>query len=256
MIDPRAAIDSKAELDEGVIVAPFAVIGPDVQIGKGTWVGPHTVISGPATIGRDNKIYQFASVGEAPQDKKYGGEDTRLEIGDRNVIRECATLHRGTVQDQGLTRVGDDNLLMAYVHIAHDCVLGNQVIMANNASLGGHVHIDDWAILGGFSLVHQFCRVGAHSFCGKGMAATMDVPPYVTVSGHPAKPFGINSEGLRRRGFSDAAVQTIKKAYKILYRQGLRLEEAVAEINRLAADHEELRLLADFLKIPGRGIVR
>ena len=183
LIDPRAVIDPQAELGEGVSVGPFSVIGAGVEIGEGTQIGPHVVIKGPTRIGRENRIYQFASVGEDPQDKKYAGEPTRLEIGDRNVIRECATLHRGTVQDQGVTHIGSDNLFMAYIHVAHDCVIGDHIIMANGASLGGHVHIGDWAILGGFTMVHQFGRVGAHSFCGMGSAVNMDLPPYVTVAG-------------------------------------------------------------------------
>ena len=207
LIDSRAVIDPSAELDEGVSVGPFSVIGAGVRIGKGTSIGPHVVVKGPTTIGCDNRIYQFASVGEDPQDKKYAGEPTRLEIGDRNVIRESATLHRGTVQDQGITRIGNDNLFMAYIHVAHDCVIGDNAILANGASLGGHVQIGDWAILGGFTMVHQFGRIGAHSFCGMGSAVNMDLPPFVTVSGQPAKPHGINSEGLRRRGYSDASLR-------------------------------------------------
>ncbi len=256
MIDPRAAIDPGAELDAGVSVGPFAVIGPGVRVGAGTWIGPHAVVRGPTDIGRDNKIFQFASVGEDPQDKKYGGEPTRLEIGDRNVIRECATVHRGTVQDAGVTRLGHDNLVMAYAHVAHDCQIGNHAILANAASLGGHVVVGDWAILGGFTIVHQFCHVGAHCFCGMGSVITMDVPPYVTVSGHPAAPHGINSEGLQRRGFSAEAIARLRQAYRQLYRSGLRLEQAIAEIDRRAAEGPELRVLADFLRGSTRGILR
>jgi UDP-N-acetylglucosamine acyltransferase len=256
VIDPRAAIAPGAELDSGVSVGPFAVIGDGVRIGAGTWVGPHAVIRGPTEIGRDNRIYQFASVGEDPQDKKYGGEPTRLEIGDRNVIRECATVHRGTVQDLGVTRLGHDNLVMAYAHVAHDCQLGNHVILANAASLGGHVTIGDWAILGGFVIIHQFCQVGAHCFCGMGSVITMDVPPYVTVGGHPAAAHGVNSEGLQRRGFSAAAIAQVRQAYRRLYRSGLRLEAAIVEIEALAEATPELRILADFLRGSRRGIVR
>ena len=256
MIDPRAAVDPAAELDSGVRVGPFAVIGPGVQIGAGTEVGPHAVINGLTRIGEDNRIYQFASVGEAPQDLKYGGEETRLEIGDRNVIREGATLHRGTVQDRGVTRVGDDNLFMAYTHVAHDCVIGDHVIMANAASLGGHVHIGDWAILGGFAIVHQFCRIGAHSFAAMGSVITKDVPPYVTVGGHPAKPYGINSEGLQRRDFPSEGIAAIRKAYRRLYLRGLKLEEAQRAIAEIAAEHPEVLLLAEFLRASGRSIVR
>ncbi|AUB83319.1 acyl-ACP--UDP-N-acetylglucosamine O-acyltransferase [Candidatus Thiodictyon syntrophicum] len=256
MIHPSAVIDPGARLAAGVDVGPFAVIGPGVEIGEGTRVGPHTVIRGPTRIGRDNRIFQFASVGEDPQDMKYGGEETRLEIGDRNQIRECATLHRGTVQDQGVTRVGDDNLFMAYTHVAHDCRIGNHVIMANAASLGGHVEIQDWAILGGFTIVHQFCRLGAHSFCAMGSALSKDVPPYVTVGGQPAAPHGINSEGLRRRGFSPAAIAAIKRAYRALYLAGLKLDEALERIGGLAAEVPEVAALAAFVAERGRGIVR
>jgi UDP-N-acetylglucosamine acyltransferase len=256
LIHPCAVIDPGARLAAGVDVGPFAVIGPGVEIGEGTRVGPHTVIRGPTRIGRDNRIFQFASVGEDPQDMKYGGEETRLEIGDRNQIRECATLHRGTVQDQGVTRVGDDNLFMAYTHVAHDCRIGNHVIMANAASLGGHVEIQDWAILGGFTIVHQFCRLGAHSFCAMGSALSKDVPPYVTVGGQPAAPHGINSEGLRRRGFSPAAIAAIKRAYRALYLAGLKLDEALERIGGLAAEVPEVAALAAFVAERGRGIVR
>jgi UDP-N-acetylglucosamine acyltransferase len=256
VIDPRAAIDPGAELDSGVSVGPFAVIGEGVRIAAGTWVGPHAVIRGPTDIGRDNRIFQFASVGEDPQDKKYAGEPTRLEIGDRNLIRECATVHRGTAQDKGVTRIGNDNLLMAYTHVAHDCEIGDHVILANAASLGGHIAVGDWAILGGFVLVHQFCHIGAHAFCGMGSIITMDVPPYVTVGGHPVAAHGINSEGLRRRGFSATAISQVRRAYKRLYRSGLRVEEAIVEIDALAAATPELRVLADFLRASRRGIVR
>lgn len=256
LIDSRAVIDSRAELEEGVSVGPFSVIGPDVRIGKGTTIGPHVVIKGPTTLGRENRIYQFASVGEDPQDKKYTGEPTRLEIGDRNVIRECATLHRGTLQDQGITRIGSDNLFMAYIHVAHDCVIGDNVIMANGASLGGHVQIGDWAILGGFTMVHQFGRVGAHSFCGMGSAVNMDLPPFVTVSGQPAKPHGINSEGLKRRDFSAEEIKQIKRAYKLIYKSGMRLETARDAIGAMLEETPTLQVLHDFLEESGRGILR
>ena len=200
MIHPSAIVDPAAILAEDVSVGPFSIIGHDVEIGSGTTVGPHVVIKGPSRIGRDNRIFQFASVGEDPQDKKYQGEITRLEIGDRNVIREYCTIHRGTAQDQSLTRIGSDNLLMAYTHVAHDCVIGDGVIMANGASLAGHVSVDDHAILGGFSLVHQFCRIGRHSFSGMGSVISRDIPPYVMVGGSPTKPRGINNVGMERRG--------------------------------------------------------
>jgi UDP-N-acetylglucosamine acyltransferase len=237
-------------------VGPFAVIGAGVRIGRGTEIGPHVVIRGLSRIGRDNRIFQFASIGEDPQDKKYAGEETRLEIGDRNRIREFTTINRGTAQDQSLTSIGDDNLLMAYTHVAHDCRIGNNAIMANSASLGGHVHIGDWAILGGFSMVHQFCRVGPHSFLGMGSAVSKDVPPFVTVGGHPAKPYGINSEGLRRRDFSAEQIATIKRAYKTLYTSGLPLAAACEQIAAAAADNDDLRLLAEFLVASERSIVR
>jgi UDP-N-acetylglucosamine acyltransferase len=256
LIDPKACIDPRAEIDEGVEVGPFTVIGAQVRIGKGTWIGPHAVIKGPTRIGRDNRIFQFASVGEDPQDKKYAGEPTRLEIGDRNVVREFATIHRGTAQDAALTRIGDDNLLMAYSHVAHDCFIGNHAIMANAASLGGHVRLEDWAILGGFSIVHQFCHIGMHSFSAMGSVLTKDVPPYVTVSGHPAKPFGINSEGLRRRAFSTDAIQHIKQGYKLLYKSHLRLEEALEALQQLAQEYPEVACMADFTAHSSRSIVR
>ena len=256
MIDPRAAIDPKAELDEGVIVGPFSVIGAGVRIAAGTEIGPHVVIRGETTIGRDNRIFQFASIGEDPQDKKYAGEPTRLEIGDRNQIREFTSIHRGTVQDEGITRIGNDNLLMAYTHVAHDCQVSNHAIMANAASMGGHVQLGDWAILGGFTIVHQFCRVGAHSFCAMGSAVSKDVPPFVMVGGHPAKPHGLNSEGLKRRGFDSQQISAIKRAYRILYQSGKRLEEAVTSIEAEAGDNAELQLFAGFLRQSERSIVR
>jgi UDP-N-acetylglucosamine acyltransferase len=256
VIDPRAAIDPAAELDEAVSVGPFSVIGAGVQIGAGTEIGPHAVIKGPTTIGRDNRIFQFASVGEDPQDKKYAGESTRLEIGDRNTIREFVTVHRGTVQDEGVTRIGNDNLLMAYVHVAHDCRIADNVIMANAASLGGHVWIDDWAILGGFTIVHQFCRIGVHSFSGMGSAITKDLPPYVLVGGNPTKPRGVNSEGLQRRGFNEDSIAAIKRAYRKLYLSGESLAEAICEVRAMAGDFDALLPLADFLEQEGRSILR
>ncbi|MEN8180281.1 MAG: acyl-ACP--UDP-N-acetylglucosamine O-acyltransferase [Pseudomonadota bacterium] len=256
MIDPRAVIDSAAELDEGVEVGPFAVIGSGVQIGKGTTVGPHVVIRGQTRIGENNKIFQFSSIGEDPQDKKYAGEQTLLEIGDNNIIREFVTINRGTAQDRGATRIGNDNLLMAYTHLAHDCLLGDHTILANAASLGGHVTIEDHAILGGFTIVHQFCRVGAHSFCGMGSAISKDVPPYMMVSGQPTKPHGINSEGLKRRGFSAEVILQIKRAYKQLYMSHQRLAEALEAIREMQQDAPELQILVDFLSEPGRGILR
>jgi len=256
VIDPRAVIDPKAELDEGVKVGPFSVIGPDVRIGAGTEIASHVVLRGPTTIGRDNRIFQFASVGDDPQDKKYAGEPTRLEMGDRNVIREYVTIHRGTVQDQGVTRIGSDCLIMAYCHVAHDCMLGDNVIMANGASMAGHVQIGDWAILGGFSLIHQFCRIGAHSLLAFGAGISMDVPPFVTVGGHPAKPYTINAEGLRRRQFSDQKIQIIRKAFKLLYKQSLKLDQSIAAMEALLPECPELQIMIDFLRESGRGITR
>lgn len=256
MIDPRAVIDPAAELASDVTVGPYAVIGPGVQIDSGTRVGPHAVIQGPTRIGRDNVVYPFASLGDAPQDKKYAGEPTRLEIGARNVIREYCTINRGTVQGGGLTRLGDDNWIMAYVHIAHDCIVGSQTIFANAASLAGHVRIDDYAILGGFTLVHQFCRLGAYSFCAMGSAVNKDVPPYVTVSGHMARPHGINTEGLKRRGFSPQALAGLRKAYKILYKSRLTLGQAIAQLEALAAEWAEVGVMVDFLRDSRRSIVR
>ncbi|MGD8573455.1 MAG: acyl-ACP--UDP-N-acetylglucosamine O-acyltransferase [Gammaproteobacteria bacterium] len=256
MIDERALVDPGARLADDVTVGPFSVIGPDVEIGPGTVVGPHVVIQGPTRIGRDNRFYQFSSIGEQPQDKKYRGEPTRLEIGDGNTIREFCTINRGTTQDRGATTLGDENWIMAYVHIAHDCVVGSHVIMANAATLAGHVTIEDHAILGGFAKVHQFCRIGAHSFCGMNVDLTRDVPPYVMVSGVPAAPHGINSEGLRRRGFSDASIRAIKQAYRTLYRSGLRLEEARQRLSEAAEDAPEVLALVDFLADSNRSIVR
>ncbi len=256
MIDNRAVVDPKAEIDEGVSIGPFSVIGPGVQIGRGTEIGSHAVIKGPTRIGVDNKIFQFSSIGEDPQDKKYAGEETSLEIGDRNTIREFVTINRGTAQDAIATRLGSDNLLMAYTHIAHDCQVGNHTIMANAASLAGHVHLDDWAILGGFCTVHQFCHIGAHSFSGLNSTIKRDIPPYVLTDGNPAKPHGINSEGLRRRGFSDESIQQIKRAYKIIYKKQLRLADAINSIQQMADECPELVVMAEFFQGCERSIVR
>ncbi len=259
VIHPTALIDSSARLGENVTIGAYSVIGADVEIGAGTTVGPHVVIEGPTRIGRDNRIYQFASLGAAPQDKKYGGEPTTLEIGDRNTIREFCTFNRGTAQDAGATRVGNDNWIMAYVHLAHDCQVGDHAIFANNAQLAGHVHVGDWAILGGFTVVHQFVRIGAHCITGMGSILFQDVPPFVTAAGNPCAPHGINSEGLKRRGYAPETIAAIKRAYKTLYRSGLKLEEAVAAIAADAKAQGELvplAMLADFLSAPGRGIIR
>lgn len=256
MIDARAVVDSGARLGAGVTVGPFAVVGPEVEIGDDCVIGAHAVIQGPTRIGQGNVIHSHAVVGGDPQDKKYSGEKTRLEIGDRNTIFHFCSISRGTEQDAGVTRIGDDNWIMAYVHIAHDCVVGNNTILANAATLAGHVHIDDWAILGGFSKVHQFCHVGIHAFCGMDSGITRDVPPYVTVWGHPADPRGLNSEGLRRRGFTAAQVSNIKRAYRLLYRDGLKLEEARARIAELAEDAPELAPFNTFFERTTRSIVR
>ena len=255
-IHPTALVDPQAELHSSVQVGPYAIIGAHVRIGAGTTIGAHCVIEGHTAIGTDNRIFQFASIGAPPQDKKYAGEPTRLEIGAGNTIREYCSFNVGTVQGGGETRVGDDNWIMAYVHVAHDCTVGNHTIFANNATLAGHVVVGDWAILGGFTGVHQFVRVGAHSFCGVGTVLLQDLPPYVTVAGNPAAPHGINAEGLRRRGFSPEAIAAIRRAYKLLYRSGLTLTEARERIAELAVEQPELQPLIDFLAQPGRGIVR
>ena len=256
MIHSTAIIDSRAELASDVTVEAYSVIGADVKIDSGTVIGPHVVIKGPTTIGKDNRIYQFASVGEDPQDKKYAAEVTRLEIGDRNTIREFASLHRGTVQDHSVTKIGNDNLFMAYTHVAHDCIIGNHVIMANGASLAGHVHLDSHAILGGFTLVHQFTQIGQYSFAAMGSAITQDVPPFVMVGGKPTRPHGINSVGMERNGISAEDTRLIRNAYKIIYKMNLRLEEAIEQINELAIDSKELDIMVNFLRNVRRGILR
>jgi UDP-N-acetylglucosamine acyltransferase len=256
MIDARAVISPQADIAEGVQVGPFSIIGAGVVIGAGTWIGPHVVVKGPTRIGVQNKIFQFASVGEDPQDKKYQGEETRLEIGDRNVIREFATINRGTVQGDGVTRIGNDNLLMAYSHVAHDCRLGNQIVLSNVATLGGHVEVDDFAILGGLSAVHQFTKVGAHCFVANNAAVTRDVPPYVMAVGQPAEPHSVNVVGLQRRGFSGEQILNIRRAYRILYRSGLKLNTALEELDKAAVTQAEIRPFVDFIRRSSRSIVR
>src|SRR5512139_3574289 len=256
LVHATAIVSPDAVLAEGVEVGPFSVIGAGVTIGRGTRIGPHVVIEGEARIGEGNRIFQFASVGADPQDKKYRGEPSRLEIGDRNVIRECVTIHRGTVQDQGLTRIGDDNLLMAYVHVAHDCVIGSNCVLANNATLGGHVHLDDWAIMGGLSAVHQFGKVGAHAFIANNAAVTRDVPPYVMAVGQPAAAHSVNAEGLKRRGFTPEQVRNIRSAFRVLYRSGLKLADAQAQLAVLAQEQPELGPIVEFLPQSTRSIVR
>lgn len=255
-IHPTAQVAPEAELGDGVEVGAYAVIGPGVTIGANTRIGPHAVIQGPTRIGADNQVFQFASVGSAPQDKKYKGEPTRLEIGDRNVIRECVTLNRGTTKDQGVTRIGDDNLFMAYAHVAHDCRVGNQCVLANNATLGGHVQLGDWVIMGGLSAIHQFCKVGAHAFIANNAAVTRDVPPYVMAVGQPAAAHSVNSEGLKRRGFSPEQIRNIRNAFRTLYRSGLKLADATAQLEALALEQPELRLIVEFLPTSTRSIVR
>jgi len=255
-IHPTAIIDSKAELADDIEISPYAVIGAGVKIDSGCWVGPHAVIEGPSTIGKDNRIFQFASVGAEPQDKKYKGEPTTLEIGDRNVIRENVTINRGTVQDIGKTVIGDDNWIMAYVHIAHDCVVGNNTIFANNATLAGHVTIHDYALLGGFTLVHQFCHIGEYAMTGMGTSLGKDLPPYITAYGAPGVPRGFNNEGLKRNGFTAEQRSNVKDAYKLLYRQDQPLSDAISQLQ--ASDDPNIQLMADFClrSQSGRGIIR
>jgi len=255
-IHPTALVAPDAELDPSVEVGAYAVIGPGVQVGANTRIGPHAVVQGPTRIGADNQIFQFASVGSAPQDKKYRGEPTRLEIGDRNVIRECVTLNRGTTKDAGVTTIGDDNLFMAYSHVAHDCHVGNQCVLANNATLGGHVQLGDWVIMGGLSGVHQFCKVGPHAFIANNAAVTRDVPPYVMAVGQPAAAHSINSEGLKRRGYTPEQIRNLRNAFRLLYRSGLKLDDATAQLAALAQEQPEVRLIVEFLPQSTRSIVR
>ncbi len=255
-IHPSAIIDPKAELDSSVEVAAYSIIGAGVRVGENTKIGSHVVLKGPTIIGKNNQIYQFSSLGESPQDKKYAGEPTTLEIGDNNTIREFCTFNRGTIQDKGVTKIGNDNWIMAYVHIAHDCTIGNHTIMANNSSLAGHVDIHDYAILGGFTLIHQFCKVGAHVITAVNSVVFKDIPPYVTASGYDANPHGINSEGLKRRGFSPETIMQIKRAYKVLYRNSLTLEEAKLELAEMQKSCQEINLLSEFLTNSNRGIIR
>ncbi|HEY7774004.1 MAG TPA: acyl-ACP--UDP-N-acetylglucosamine O-acyltransferase [Marinagarivorans sp.] len=255
-IDPRAIVDPSAVIHDDVVIGPFSIVGPDVEIGAGTQVEPHVIIKGPTTLGKNNHIYQFSSVGEATPDLKYAGEPTTLTIGDNNVIREGVTLHRGTVQDRGDTYIGNNNLLMAYVHVGHDSVIGDHCILVNNAALAGHVHVGDWAILSGFTLVHQYCRIGAHCFTGMGSAIGKDVPAFMMVAGAPAETRTINAEGLRRRGFSDQDIAALMKAYKLIYRRKLTLDEAIGELKALVVDSEHVQTLIDSLEASTRGIVR
>jgi len=255
-ISPHAVVDPSAEIASNVRIGPFSVIGPNVEIAEGTEIGPHVVINGPTRIGRDNRIFQFASIGEIPQDKKFHGEDSRLEIGDRNTIREFVSINRGTDDGGGVTRIGNDNWLMAYIHVAHDCVIGDHTIFANGASVAGHVTIGNHAILGGFTLVHQFCSVGEYAFCGMGSAISKDVPPYIIVNGNPAHPHGLNTEGLKRHGFTSEALKNLRDAYKMIYRSGMTVEEALVKLELMSVSQPEVKPLAEFIRQSQRGILR
>lgn len=256
VIHQTAIVDPAARIAANVHIGPYSIIGPDVEIGEGTWIGPHVVIQGPTKIGKENKIFQFASIGEMPQDKKFSGEITYLEIGDRNVIRECCTFNRGTAQDKSITRVGDDNLFMAYVHIAHDCIVGNNTIFANNASIAGHVIIDDFVILSAYCGVLQKCRVGIHSFVSMGSLVGKDVPPFVKVAETDAKPFGLNTVGMKRRGFTSDQVLMLQRAYKVIYRKGLTIKNAIEELRNMIVECPEIQMFIDFIQNSERGIVR
>jgi UDP-N-acetylglucosamine acyltransferase len=255
-VHPTAIVDPGARLAADVEVGAYSIIGAKVEIGEGTWIGAHVVLDGPMRIGRKNRIFHFASLGAAPQDKKYAGEPTSVEIGDGNTIREYVTINRGTAQDIGVTRLGDDNWLMAYAHLAHDCQVGSHTIFANCTQLAGHVTIEDWVILGGFTGVHQHVRVGAHSFTGIGTHLTQDLPPYVTAAGEEGRPYGLNTNGLKRRGFTPEALAALKRAYRTLYRSGLSLEAAKRELEAQAATSPEVRRFVDFIGTSKRGIVR
>lgn len=256
MIHETAIISDSAEIADDVEIGPYSVIGDNVRIGKGTRIASHVVIKGPTIIGEQNRIYQFCSIGDDPQDKKFSGEETRLEIGDRNTIREYCTINRGTAQDEGITSLGNDNWILAYVHIAHDCRVGSHTIFSNNATLAGHVHVGDWVIFAGFSGAHQFCHVGAHSFLGMFAGTSRDVPAYTMVAGQPATVRGINTEGLKRRNFTPAQVSNIKNAYRIVYRKGLKLNDAIAEVEELAKSQPELEIFARSLHTSDRGLLR
>jgi UDP-N-acetylglucosamine acyltransferase len=255
-VHATAIVDPRARLASDVEVGPYTLIGPDVEVGSGSRIGPHTVITGRTRIGANCRIWQFASIGDAPQDKKYAGEPTELEIGSGNTIREFCTINRGTVQGGGVSRIGDDNWIMAYVHIAHDCQIGNRTIFANNAQLAGHVAVGDDAVLGGFTVVHQFCRIGAHSITGMGTIVLQDVPPYVKASGNPAQPYGINTEGLRRRGFDASSIAALKRAYRVVYRSGLTMDEVKRTLAAELSAAPAVKPLLDFMDAPGRGIIR
>jgi UDP-N-acetylglucosamine acyltransferase len=255
-IHASAQVDPKAQLASDVEVHAFSIVGPQVVVGAGTVIGPHAVVTGRTTLGERNRIFQFTSIGEIPQDRKYGGEATATVLGDDNVVREYVSIHAGTARDRGVTTIGNANLLLAYVHIAHDCRIGDNTVFSNNAQLAGHVTVDDWVVFGGFTGVHQFVRIGAHAMIGGGSVVLKDVPPFVTVQGYPAKPAGTNNEGLRRRGFAADDILAVRRAYKTLYREGLSLEEARAALESAAAATTALKPLVEFLAAPGRGIIR
>ncbi len=255
-IDRLAVIDPKANIDESATIGPYSVIGPNVSIGANTWIGPHVVINGPTTIGADNQIFQFSSIGEIPQDKKFHNEQSSLEIGDGNTIREFVTINRGTQHGGGITKIGNNNWLMAYIHIAHDCIIGNNVVFSNNATLAGHVTVGDGVILGGFTLVHQFCAIGNNVFTAMGSSISKDVPPYLMVSGTPAHPCGINSEGLKRLNLSADVIKNIKNVYKHLYRTGLSFDDAKKEIAKIADSCDEVKTMHEFLQNSKRSILR
>ena len=256
MIDPRAVISPKAELAADVTVGPFSIIGPDVILGPGTVIGPHVVINGPTRMGANNRVHSFASLGDAPQDKKYAGEPTRLEIGDRNVFRESCTLNRGTAHDKGVTTIGNDNLFMAYSHVAHDCIVGNNGVFANCATLGGQVEVGAWVTFGGLAAIHQFCKVGPYAFIAGGAIVTRDVPNYVMVAGNPAEPHSINTIGLKRRGFTEDQVRNIRNAFRILYRSDLLLADAVAKLTELGKTQPEVAAFVGFIGTSERSLIR
>ncbi len=257
MIHPTAIVHAQAQIGDNVEIGPFAIVGESVSIGEGTRIGAHTIVHGPSQIGRNNRIFQFSSIGEDPQDRKYRGEeDSLLVIGDDNTIREFCTVNRGTAGGGGVTRVGNGNWIMAYVHIAHDCILGDNNVLANNATLAGHVRIEDHVTLGGFTGVHQFCRLGRYSFTAISSVVVKDVPPYLMVSGNTAKPAGLNREGLKRYGMDSATIDVLRTAYRILYKEGLLLKDALEKLDRLAAEHSKVAVLTDFIRASARGIVR
>lgn len=255
-IHPTAIIASDAKLADDVEIGPYSIIGSQVEVGPGCRIGPHAVVNGPTVLGRDNRVFQFASIGEAPQDLSYKGEPTRLEIGDRNTFRECVTVHRGTTKDQGVTRIGSDNLFLAYSHIGHDCSVGNHCVFSNSVGLAGHVEVGDWVNFSAYSGVHQFCKVGSYAFLANNTAATYDIPPYVTAEGRPAVPRIVNEIGLKRRGFSPEQIRSIRNAFRVLYRSGLKLTEATDKLKELAQTQPELQIFVDFIERSQRGIAR